>query len=565
MRYVWIFVLIIIFMSSCATTNRISKIPAQKPIQEEQAVVIQEEPVKKPEPESTPVCLPASIQVEERLEDMISAELRALEGGEETIKFDVPVTINKDVQTWITYFLGRGRKSFVRALGRSTRYLPLMKRIFREEGLPEDLVYLSMIESHFVVHAYSRAHAVGLWQFIRPTARRYGLKINGYVDERRHPEKSTRAATAYLSDLHEMFGSWYLVAAAYNAGENKVKSSLRRSKAETFWEIAKKGLLRRETRNYVPKFLAAVLLAKDPERFGLNEVAYEPPLEFDEVEISYPVDLSVVAGLCNTNVNTIRRLNPELRVWYTPLNDKHYKIWVPKGSGARFRERYARLKPHQRLVSRAHKVTRGENLGSIARRYGVSVESLKQYNKLRSNIIYAGSTLKIPIGTSKYRIDRSRYQGKTVNRAAIRPPGGNKIIYEVEPGDNIWRIAQDYNLNWRDIAAWNNIADVRRLMPGQKLILYLAEPKKVIFSSTLKDEAKSQPLSAPKKANAVNMPSTSPQAPEKGFSYTVRSGDTLWAIARRFNIELAQIRSLNNIKSNLIRPGDVLTLPTEKM
>ncbi|MBW2053835.1 MAG: LysM peptidoglycan-binding domain-containing protein [Deltaproteobacteria bacterium] len=560
MRPLLLSVLVLIFLSSCATTDRLSETPIDHPPQEEQAVVIKEEPVEEPE---IVVCPPVNIKVEERLEDMVFAELRVLEGDKKTVKFDVPVTINKDVQVWITYFLGRGQKSFVRALGRSTRYLPLMKRIFREEGLPEDLVYLSMIESHFVVHAYSKAHAVGIWQFIRTTGRRYGLKVNGWVDERRHPEKSTRAAITYLSDLHDMFGSWYLAAAAYNAGENRIKKSLKRSKSETFWDISKKGLIRRETRNYVPKFIAAVILAKDPERYGLTGIKYEPPLEFDEVEVPDPVDLTVIARLCGTKVDTIRRLNPELKVWYTPLDEKNYKMWVPKGLGDRFRTRYAQLKPRQRLVSSAHKIVKGETLGSIARRYGVSVQNLKGYNKLRSNRIIAGATLKIPVGSSKYRTVRKSYKGKVVSRNVSRSANGSQIIYQVKPGDNAWQIGLNYNLDWRNIAVWNQIDDVRKLKPGQKLVLYLDKPKAKPSSASKGQSRFTAAVPAGLKTSSQSV--TPNQTAEKALSYTVRSGDTLWAISRRFNIEAERIRSLNNIKSNLIRPGDVLTLSTEKM
>ncbi|MBW2085612.1 MAG: LysM peptidoglycan-binding domain-containing protein [Deltaproteobacteria bacterium] len=563
MRYLLVSVLVLIFLSSCATLDRTSEPIIHKTLpEEEQAVVVIEEPAKEPEIQALPEL---TLEVEEKLEDMVSAELHALEGGKEPVTFDVPVTINKDVQTWITYFLGRGQKHFVRALGRSTRYLPLMKRIFREEGLPEDLVYLSLIESHFMVSAYSRAHAAGLWQFISPTARRYGLKINGWVDERRHPEKSTRAATAYLSDLHEMFGSWYLAAAAYNAGENKIKKSLKRYKAETFWEIAKKGHLRRETRNYVPKFLAAVLLAKDPERYGLTEVEYEPPLEFDEVQVSHPVDLGVIARLCGCSLKTIRSLNPEIRAWYTPLNEKNYKLWVPKGTGDRFRTAYARLNPNQRLVSTKHKVVRGETLGSIARLYGLSIKNLRNFNKLRSDRIYAGSMLRIPAKAAAYRAGLKKRQKRPASQTKHRSAKGPHIIYQVKPGDNPWQIARRFNLDWRDIAAWNDIKNVRRLMPGQELVLYLAEPG-VRLASAAKIQKKPQPAAASATLRIPDKTSTPFQAgEEKAISYTVRSGDTLWAIARRFNIAPKQIRAWNNIKTNLIRPGDVLTLKTEQM
>jgi membrane-bound lytic murein transglycosylase D len=492
-----------------------------------------------------------TLEVEERLEDMIALELHSLESQEDRVTFDVPVTINKDVQRWITYYLGTGRRSYARALARSGLYLPMMKRIFREKGLPEDLVYLAMIESHFVVSAYSRARASGLWQFIPSTARLYGLRINEWVDERRSPEKSTRAAADFLSHLYEKFGSWYLAAAAYNAGEGKIQKSLKKYKATTFWELTKKRRLRLETRQYVPKFLAALLIAKDPELYGFYDIEYKPPLAYDEVVLSHPTGLTVIARLSGCDVRTIRKLNPDLKQWCTPMKERNYKIWVPKGAGERFQSQYATLKPDDRITMARHKVAWGETLGSIARLYGTSVRTIKSFNNLKSDRIYKGSTIRIPVGATKYYAVQKRYQKNLSRSKSTASTTSRRITYTVRAGDNPWLIARRYDLHWQDIAFWNKIKNVRRLKPGQKLVLYLKKPE-------------ASAVSAKKPYEPVEMAEAS-SAAEGPVSYTVRSGDTLWGISRRFNIRIVQLRHLNNLRNNLIKPGDVLTLGTEKM
>ena len=246
-----------------------------------------------------------------------------------TATYDIPVEVNDTVLSFIRIFQNSRRKEFVGGLVRSGQYLPLMRKIFREEGVPEDLVYTALIESSFKSNAYSRARAKGFWQFISGTAKRYDLRMDWWVDERSDFEKSTRAAAGYLRDLNKWFnGDWYLALAGYNAGENKVRYGLAHSTATNFWQLAQTRYLRQETKNYVPAILAAMIIAKDPEKYGFNETL-APPLEFDRVTVNYPVDLRLIAECTGGPLEQLKLLNPELMRLTTPARESSYEIRVP--------------------------------------------------------------------------------------------------------------------------------------------------------------------------------------------------------------------------------------------
>jgi membrane-bound lytic murein transglycosylase D len=243
---------------------------------------------------------------------------------------DLPMVLNRPVQTYLRVFSNSHKATFKQYLARSTRYLAMMRRIFRKRGLPEDLVYLVLVESGFNPWARSPAAAVGLWQFIEGTGRRYGLKINEWVDERRDPEKATRAAAAYLQDLFRQFGCWYLAAAGYNAGEHRVEGGLLKTDEATFWALARRGLLPRETCQYVPQFIAAALIARDPAKYGFDHVTYQRPLVYDLVRVPGGTDLQWFAQALDMNYQELRELNPELKRDQTPGEAQGYLLKVPK-------------------------------------------------------------------------------------------------------------------------------------------------------------------------------------------------------------------------------------------
>ncbi|MBU4574135.1 MAG: lytic transglycosylase domain-containing protein, partial [Proteobacteria bacterium] len=254
----------------------------------------------------------------------------------ETVTYDIPIVINSRVEFFIEYFQTKVPKRFRIWLSRSGRYLPMMRAILKEHGLPEDLVYLALIESGFSCQAYSRAHAVGPWQFIRGTGKRYGLAINYWVDERRDPVKATHAAARYLKDLHDEFGSWYLAAAAYNAGEGKVRRALKRYNADDFWSISqgRRYYLKSETRQYVPKMIAAAIIAKEPDKYGFTDIQYEQPMVFDVVKVHPGTSLGVAAKLAGIKSKELNDLNPELRRWAIPPTGGMYELRIPQGGKA---------------------------------------------------------------------------------------------------------------------------------------------------------------------------------------------------------------------------------------
>ncbi|MEW6657127.1 MAG: transglycosylase SLT domain-containing protein [Thermodesulfobacteriota bacterium] len=251
------------------------------------------------------------------------------------VKFDAPIQMNKQVRAYLVYFSTERKGTIRRYLSRSTRYLPMIKEVFQEYGLPEDLAYLAMIESGFNANAYSHAHACGMWQFIRGTGARYGLAMDGYVDERRDPEKSTRAAAKYLLDLYKQFGSWYLAAASYNCGEGRVQRELNQSSHRNFWELSANQCLPTETKNYVPQLIAATIIAKNPEKFGFKGVPYLPALAVDKVQVNEPTSLKAAAVAVNVPVEEVQSLNPELLRGITPPDGK-YTLNLPAKSKEAF-------------------------------------------------------------------------------------------------------------------------------------------------------------------------------------------------------------------------------------
>ena len=313
---------------------------------------------------------------------------------ERVLRISPAVEAHDRVRFYVEGFCGPMRDFFERALARSGKYLSMMGDILRSEGLPEKLVYLALIESGFSTHAYSRAHALGPWQFMRATALQYGLTINSWLDERRDPVLSTRAAAAYLKDLHEKFGEWFLAAAAYNAGEGRVGTALQRSKTNDYWLLRQERKhLKLETRDYVPKFVAAAIIARQPERYGFEEISYEEPMEYDEVIVNQPMRLETVARLANTEIDVIKELNPALLRNFTPPMEGGFTLRLPVGSQADFLAGYEQLAGSDKIKVSLHRVKKGELLARIAKRYNVSPKQLVKENSLKSWRLRPGQEL----------------------------------------------------------------------------------------------------------------------------------------------------------------------------
>jgi membrane-bound lytic murein transglycosylase D len=311
--------------------------------------------------------------------------------------YDQNKTASKAVKENLGLFSTRIREKFSRWLSRSGKYLDLMKDILKKKDIPEDMVFLSLIESGFNPYAYSIARAAGPWQFIASTARRYGLEINWWKDERRDPVKSTEAAADYLKDLYGMFGSWNLAMAAYNAGEGKIIKALKRSNADDYWDLLATRHIREETKEYVPKFIAASLIANNPKDFGFDDIQYNQPMRYDEVEIDAPVDLEVAAECADTDLDTIKKLNPELRRWCTPPDVSRYVLRIPEGTKETFLKKLADIPDDERFTIERYKVKKGDTFGRIARKTGIPASVILALNSTEKVLpLRTGSKIYLP-------------------------------------------------------------------------------------------------------------------------------------------------------------------------
>ncbi len=387
---------------------------------------------------------------------------------------DLPLTFNNKVAYFITYFQTSGRGAFARWLSRSERYIPMMKEVLKKEGLPEDLVYLAMIESGFSPHAYSVASAVGPWQFMSGTGKRYALRIDSWIDERRDPLKSSVAAALYLKELYGLFNKdWYLAAAGYNAGENKILRAIDMYNSRDFWELSKGSYLKRETKDYVPKLLAAAIIAKDPARYGFADVAYLPAIEFDSVKIPSRTDLELVARICEVPYQTLRDLNPELRRWCTPPDYPEYELKIPHGKKAVFEAEYAKIPEDKRYTEKIlytrYRVKKRETLASVAHRFNTTPEALAELNRLKTTSRVRGKVLVVPVQAASVE---AAAPAKPVQRASA--PRRDKAFtkyYTVKRGDTLLSLARRFNVSARILAAWNNLKTKVALRPGKRIIV----------------------------------------------------------------------------------------------
>ncbi len=322
--------------------------------------------------------------------------------------YNVPIVVDAKVEGHIRFFHSTIHDKFEKWLLRLSHYHPIVERIFTEFGLPTDLVYLSLVESGFNPHAYSRARATGPWQFMKGTGQVYGLRVDKYVDERRDPVKSTVAAARYLRDLYDLFGSWPLAMAAYNAGEGKVMRALHKSQSESFSEIAETRLIRRETKEYVPRFMAATVIAKNPDRYGFH-IGDVDPHEFEEVIVGRSLHLRSIASASGVSYESLRLLNPELRLEATPPDNPHYHLKVPVGSRTKIEHvldqvpawkappavRTVKVTAPAAHAKKWYRVRTGDTLASIAKRFHLSVSALKERNHLSSGQVRKGDLLSI--------------------------------------------------------------------------------------------------------------------------------------------------------------------------
>jgi membrane-bound lytic murein transglycosylase D len=430
------------------------------------------------------------------------------------------------IDKFIRYFQTRGRSKFELYLSRSGKYTEMMRGILVRYGLPEDLVYLALIESGFSPKAYSVAKAAGPWQFIAETGRRYGLRIDWWADERRDAEKSTHAAASYLKDLYGMFESWPLAAGAYNAGEGKISRAVTRYKSDDYAELIRYRYLKQETKDYVPKMLAALAIAKEPEKYGFGDVQYESPLDLRTVEVPGGTDLAVVAEILDVPYDTLRDWNPELRRFCTPPNRERYELRLSGEAALLAGERMEEIRTRAKITFLQHNVRKGETLQGLSEKYGASPAVLKELNGLKRDSLSRTSRLVIPVTglsgedagpgkeispdqltMSHMRVEEGRRKGKgkrggkpdpggtaTVRKgdAPVRPakapgvaakkgsegttaPAGGKRTarYKVHKGDTLERIARVYGVSPQRLAERNRLKPGDPLRKGTVLVIPL--------------------------------------------------------------------------------------------
>ncbi len=506
----------------------------------------------------------ASLESDDLVEDLLITDLPE-------ISTSIPIVHNSLVERSIVYLMRKQDKTVNRWRARAETYFPMIESIMEQEGAPEELKYLALIESGLEPRARSWARAAGMWQFISATGRLYGLEVNGWVDERLDPEKATRAAARHLKDLYELFNhDWPLALAGYNCSPGRVKRAIRRvqratGKEPTFWDVYR--YLPRETRAYVPMFMAAAIVMSHQNAFDLKDVEPGPRYEFDRVAVHHLLPLEQVAQMSGVDVEAIKTLNPEIRTDYVPPSVKPYMLRLPYQTGNRFIAAYEDwLAANDGKLDLVHTVKHGETLGHIARVNGVSLSELRNANGLANNTIDVGQQLQIPVspynskssvemfekgsGSVRYRqpsidpvavlsIDGSKAgPGDNIKTVAVRSQkrareingssssssssgSGNRIRYRIRSGDTLSGIASKYRTSISNLRKWNNLRS-SRIRSGQVLTIY-----------------------------SGNAPAS---------KHKVRRGETLSAIASKYGTSVGRIKSWNGLRSDRIQVGQVLTV-----
>ena len=465
-----------------------------------------------------------------------------------TTHSDLPLMMTDQVAGYITYFSGRGRGTFERAFSRSGRYHDMIVATLKQEGVPQDLIYLAQAESGFHPHAVSRVGARGIWQFMASRARGYGLSHNMWVDDRQDPEKSTRAAARHLKDLYNQFGDWYLAMAAYNSGPGTVQAAVKRTGYADFWELYRRNVLPKETRNYVPIILAVTIMTKNPSQYGLDSVVMEHPADYDIVTVNYPVDLRLVAECVSSTASELQDLNPSLLRMTTPRTGK-FELHLPAGTKEEYETAIASIPPDMRLWWRYHTVHPGDTLASLARNYHTTAKSILAANHLDDAELEADAKLVIPVKPGKHPQSDTATYARRITR------------YHVHAGDTVESVADNFGIAPQILRRWNGIHG-DSLRGRRVLALHLPVSPGEHGADVAVSRAKSKHPKATETATAK--PPTTKSAQLQTIQaavvrHKVKHGETLYSIANAYRTTVAALKR-DNRNVAVIRPGMILTI-----
>lgn len=455
---------------------------------------------------------------------------------------EVPLAMNTQVAGQVNFFMNKGRNVMLRWMERAAYVFPRLRPILAEEGVPDDVLYLAMIESGLNPRAYSYAHAAGVWQFIPSTGRLYGLTVNSIYDERLHVEASTRAACRYLRKLHEQFGDWYLAFAAYNCGEMRVDREIRRSHSRDYWKLKR---LPRQTRGYVPAYLAARAICENPTRYGFPPLPHEVPFECERVDVKGPYRLEHIAQAAGADPVVVAELNPEYKRGVTPSGTA-VTVRLPRRPDSAFDARLAAMPKTVVKPTQTHRVRSGETLSSIARRYGTTVAAIKaqpENRRLKANQLRIGQSVVIPVPGAEAAPEQtattlsSAAAGTSEIKAEVRaaePPPEHEIVYTVHRGETIGKIGRELGVSVAEICRQNGIENPNVIQPGRKLRIRVGSAPSGLAQTGTGDVSKAR-------------------------THTVQPGDTVWSIAQTYGQNVRNILSWNRLTTrSKIYPGQEL-------